>query len=65
MNKSLLRAALVACLPFCAIALIVATTPAQAADKADTPQGNKAVAKILNDCKKALDAKDSATDIAK
>jgi len=65
MNKSLLRAALVACLPFCAIALTVATTPAQAADKSDGPKVSKAASKPLNDCKKALDAKDYPTTIAK
>jgi hypothetical protein len=67
MNKSLLRAALVACLPFCAMALTVATTPAQAADKdkPETPKVSKAVSKLLSECKKALDVKDYVTVIAK
>lgn len=65
MNKSLLRAALVACLPVCAIALTVATTPAQAADKSDGPKVSKAASKPLGECKKALDAKDYPTAIAK
>lgn len=61
MKKSLLRAAVVACLPFCALAL----TSAQAADKADTPKPSKSIAKPLGECKKALDAKDYPTTIAK
>jgi hypothetical protein len=64
MNKSLLRAALIACLPFCAMALTVAAMPAQAADKADTPRPSKSIAKPLSECRKALDAKDYATAIA-
>jgi len=67
MKKSLMRAAMVACLPFCAMALTVATAPAQAADKAkaDVPKISKSVMKQLTDCKKAIDAKDYATAIAK
>lgn len=67
MKKRLMRALLVACLPFCAMALTVAATPAQAADKdkTDAPKPSKAIAKPLADCKKALDAKDYATAIAK
>ena len=65
MKKSLMRAAMVACLPFCAIALTVATAPAQAADKATAPSVSKSVAKQLGDCKKAYEAKDYATAIAK
>jgi len=61
MKKSLLRAAVVACLPFCAMAL----TSAQAADKADTPKPSKSIAKPLGECQKALNAKDYATTIAK
>jgi hypothetical protein len=64
MSKSLLRAALVACLPFYAMALTVATMPAQAADKADTPRPSKSIAKPISECKKALDAKDYPTAIA-
>lgn len=68
MKKSLMRAAMVACLPFCAIALTVATAPAQAADKAKAENPNKiskSVVKSLTDCKKAVDGKDYATAIAK
>ena len=67
MKKSLLRAALLACLPFCAMALTVAANPAQAADKekADAPKVSKSISKPLGDCKKALDTKDYATAIAK
>jgi len=67
MKKSLLRAALVACLPFCALALTVATAPAQAADKdkADSPKVSRSISKPLGDCQKALNAKDYATAIAK
>jgi hypothetical protein len=65
MSKSLLRAALIACLPFCAMALTVAT-PAQAADKekADAPKVSKSIAKPLGECQKALNAKDYPTAIA-
>lgn len=62
MKKSLMRAALVACLPFCAMAV---TAPALAADSKDAPKVSKAVSKPLADCKKALDAKDYPTAIAK
>ncbi len=67
MKKSLLRAALVACLPFCAMALTVVVSPAQAADKdkAEGPKPSKSITKPLSECKKALDAKDYATAIAK
>ncbi len=67
MKKSMLRAALVACLPFCAMALTVVTIPAQAADKdkAEAPKVSKSVSKVLSECKKALDAKDYPTAIAK
>lgn len=56
MKKSFLRAAAIACLPFCAMAF----APVQAADKdkADTPKVSKSVSKFLTDCKKGLDGKD-------
>lgn len=64
MNKSLLRAALIACLPFGAMALTVAT-PVHAADKAaEAPKISKSIAKPIGECKKALEAKDYATAIA-
>lgn len=56
MKKSLLRAAAIACLPYCAMGLALA--PAQAADKPEAPKVSKAVSKFLQDCKKGLDAKD-------
>ena len=63
MKKSLMRAALVACLPFCAMAV---TAPAQAADKAkETPKISKSISKTLPDCKKAVDTKDYKTAIEK
>lgn len=65
MNKSLMRAAMVACLPFFAMALTVASTPAQAADKAETPKVSKSVSKPISECQKALIAKDYPTAIAK
>jgi hypothetical protein len=65
MKKSLMRAVMVATLPFFAMALTVATTPAQAAEKAETPKVSKAVSKQLGECKKAIDAKDYPTAIAK
>jgi len=61
MKKSLLRAAAIACLPYCAMGLALALTPAQAAeksDKAETPKVSKAVSKFLVDCKKGIDGKD-------
>jgi hypothetical protein len=64
MKKSFLRAAAIACIPYCAVGLALATVPAQAADKPDTPKVSKAVSKFLQDCKKALDAKDWKSAIA-
>jgi tetratricopeptide (TPR) repeat protein len=66
MKKSLLRAAVFACLPFSAIGFTVVTTPATAAEKApEAPKPSKSVAKQLSDAKKAYDAKDWQTVIAK
>lgn len=67
MKKSLLRAAAIACLPFCAMGIALVTMPAaQAADKKadDGPKASKAVAKFLVDCKKGLDGKDWKAAIA-
>jgi len=61
MKKSLLRAAFVACLPFCAMALGVVTTPAVAAEK--TPTVSKSISKFISEAKKANDAKDWKTVI--
>jgi len=61
MKKSLLRAALVACLPFCAMALAVVTTPAVAAEKG--PVISKSIIKYMTEAKKANDAKDWKTVI--
>jgi hypothetical protein len=67
MKKSLLRAAVVACLPYCAMGLAVAMIPAQAADKdkdkAEAPKVSKSVSKFLSECKKGLDAKDWKTAV--
>ncbi len=69
MKSKILRAAMVACLPFCAMAVTVATTPANAADKAaapsDEPKMSKAVNKIMIDANKAAEAKDYKTVIDK
>ena len=66
MKKSLLRAAVVACLPFCATGFAVVTTPAAAADKsAEAPKVSKSISKLVQDAKKAYDAKDWQTVIAK
>jgi len=65
MKKSLLRAAFVACLPFCAIGVAVVTIPAVAAEKAPTPTISKSISKFMVDAKKANDAKDWQTVIAK
>ena len=59
MKKSFLRAAAIACIPYCAVGLALATVPAQAADKPDTPKVSKAVSKFLQDCKKAPEAKEA------
>lgn len=66
MKKSLLRAVVVACLPFCALALTVATAPAYAAkSNSDGPKVSRAAGKPLGECQKLLDAKDYAGAIAK
>jgi tetratricopeptide (TPR) repeat protein len=66
MKKSLLRAAMIACLPFCAMGLAVATSPALAADKAaEGPKVTKAIQKLMSDAKKAMDEKDYKTVVAK
>lgn len=66
MKKSLLRAAMIACLPFCAMGLAVATSPALAADKApEAPKVSKSISKIMSDAKKAMDEKDYKTVVAK
>jgi hypothetical protein len=67
MKKSFLRAAAIACLPYCAMGFALATIPAQAADKsekAEAPKVSKAVSKFLIDCKKGLDSKDWKAAIA-
>ncbi len=66
MKKSLLRAAMVACLPFCAMGVAVVTGPALAADKAaETPKVSKSVSKAVSDAKKAIEDKDFKTAVAK
>ncbi len=68
MKSKLLRAAMVACLPFCAMAVTVATMPAMAADKSapsDEPKMSKAVTKIMIDANKAAEAKDYKTVLEK
>jgi tetratricopeptide (TPR) repeat protein len=67
MKKSLLRATLVACLPFCAMAMTVAVIPANAAAAAaaDAPHISRSIQKAVADCKKALDGHDYATALAK
>src|SRR5262249_24226848 len=66
MKKNLLRAAVFACLPFCAIGFTAVTIPASAAEKApEAPKVSKSIGKQINDAKKAADAKDWATVIAK
>jgi len=67
MKKSFLRAAAIACLPYCAMGLTLAAMPAQAADKtekAEPPKVSKSVSKFLVDCKKGIDAKDWKAAIA-
>lgn len=64
MKKSFLRAAAIACLPYCAMGFALVTIPAQAADKAETPKVSKAVSKFLQDCKKGVDGKDWKAAIA-
>ncbi len=64
MKKSFLRAAAIACLPYCAMGFALATIPAQAADKAEAPKVSKAVSKFLVDCKKGVDTKDWKAAIA-
>ncbi len=70
MKKSLLRAAMIACLPFCAMGLAVATSPALAADKAadkaaETPKVSKSISKLMVDANKAMGEKDYKTVVAK
>jgi tetratricopeptide (TPR) repeat protein len=66
MKKSLLRAAMIACLPFCAMGLAVATSPALAADKAaEGPKVSKSIGKLMTDAKKAMDEKDYKTVVVK
>lgn len=71
MNKSLMRAVLVACLPFCAMSLAIVANPAMAADKddkaaaAEAPKASKAGSKVISEAKKALDAKDYKTAVEK
>jgi tetratricopeptide (TPR) repeat protein len=68
MKTNLLRAAVVACLPFCAMAATFATTPAMAADKSDKsdePKMSRAVNKLIIDANKAAEAKDYKTVIDK
>jgi len=63
MKRNLLRAALVALLPFCAASLTVATMPAYAAEKAEPPKVSKSINKFMAEAKKANDAKDWQTVI--
>jgi hypothetical protein len=66
MKKSFLRAAMIACLPFCAMGLAIATAPALAADKApEAPKVSKSIGKLMSDAKKAMDEKDYKTVVAK
>ena len=66
MKKSLLRAAFVACLPFCATGLaVVMTVPAVAAEKAELPKLSKSFSKFVDEAKAANSAKDWQTVIAK
>lgn len=69
MRKSFLRAAVIACLPFCAMALTVTATPAQAADKdkdkAEAPKASKSISKLMVDANKASEAKDYKTVVEK
>lgn len=68
MNSKLLRAAMIACLPFCAMAVTVAAIPAVAADqsaKSDEPKMSKPVLKLIVDANKAAEAKDYKTVIEK
>ncbi len=65
MKKSLLRAALLAFLPFCMIGSAVITAPAAAADKPAAPKISKSIMKLVAAIEKANAAKDWATAIAK
>lgn len=68
MNKSFLRAAVIACLPFCAMALTVAANPAQAAEKdkkAEAPKVSKSINKLIVEANKAAEAKDYKTVVEK
>jgi tetratricopeptide (TPR) repeat protein len=68
MKKSLLRAAMIACLPFCAMSMAVVANPALAADKADKSEGpklSKSINKLMVDAKKAMDEKDYKTVVVK
>lgn len=69
MKKSFLRAAVIACLPFCAMALTVTATPAQAADKdkgkPEAPKVSKSINKLMIDANKASEAKDYKTVVEK
>ncbi|HUO98775.1 MAG TPA: hypothetical protein VMU01_08910 [Rhizomicrobium sp.] len=62
MTKSLLRAAFVVCLPLCAMGIAAVTTPAFAADQ---PKMSKGALKPIQECKKANEAKDWTTAVAK
>jgi hypothetical protein len=64
MKKKFLRAALVACLPLCAMGLTVATVPAYAAEKAATPKVSSSINKFMVNAKKANDSKDWPTVIS-
>jgi hypothetical protein len=65
MMKSLLRAALLALLPFCMIGSVVVTAPAAAAEKPDAPKISKSISKLVDAIQKANTAKDWPTVIAK
>lgn len=65
MNKSLLRATVIACLPFCAMSLALVSTPAVAASKSDGPKVSRSINKLVIDAQKAAEAKDYPTVIAK
>lgn len=67
MKKSLLRAAVVACLPLCAMAVTVAANPAQAAkeEKAEGPKPSKSINKLMVEANKAAEAKDYKTVVEK
>ncbi len=65
MKKSVLRAAIIACLPFCAMSLAIATTPAYAADKEAKPTVSRSISRLMVEAQKALEAKDYKTTIEK